>query len=312
MARTDDDSWSITEGVGASALGIAAARAAASQGQNPLINDPYARLFLEAVGDSSWSWFNATDLPRLVEVDPDVTLRMQGAVDYVAARTVFFDHFFLQANNAGVRQAVILAAGLDARAWRLPWLDGTTVYELDQPGVLDFKASTLREHGVRPRSNLVNVAADLRQDWPAALQQAGFDASAPSVWAVEGLLQFLPAAGQDLLFERIQTQTVDGSWIAVEACGPEFTNPKYRERQHAIVQRYRALVVELGRDPGKLVDVERLKYWEERTDVGDWLRKHGWKVSVLTTDEMMARYDRHLPEFIDSEEPPNLFVSGER
>jgi methyltransferase (TIGR00027 family) len=313
VARTDDDSWEITESVGATALGVAAARAAATTSENPLINDPFAQVFLDAAGEGSWSWFATTELPpEIVEAEPDVPLRMQGMVDYMASRTAFFDYFFLQANNAGVRQAVILAAGLDARAWRLPWLGGTTVYELDQPRVLEFKASTLGEHGARPRSNLVNVAVDLRQDWPAALQQAGFDASAPSAWAAEGLLPFLPAAGQDLLFERIQTLAAAGSRIAVEAPGPDFNNPEARERQRSMMQRYRALAAQIGRDQHEIPDCEELWYFEDRTDVGDWLRSHGWKVSAQTAAEMMAGYDRHPPEGIEDGAPRNLFVSAER
>jgi methyltransferase (TIGR00027 family) len=312
VARTDDDNWDITESVGTTALGVAAARAAASKSKDPLIDDPFAQVFLDAAGDSNLGWFSATDFPKVVEAEPDVTLRMQGMIDYVASRTAFFDRFLLQANNAGVRQVVIPATGLDARAWRLPWLDGTTVYELDQPGVLEFKAATLRKHGARPRSNLVNVAVDLRQDWPAALQQAGFDASVPSAWTAEGLMAFLPATGQDLLFEHIQALTAPGSRIAVEALGPDFNNPEFRERQHSMIQRFRALAVQLGREEHEIPDVEQLRYFEDRTDVGDWLRTHGWKVSVQTTEEMMAGYNRHLPKMMEEEEPPNLFVSAER
>src|SRR5208283_3517018 len=206
MPRTDNDSWDITQSVGATALGVAAARAAETESENPLISDPFARVFLQAAGEGMWNWFAAANLPaQITEAEPDLKPRMQGMVDYMAARTAFFDKFFLDATRAGVRQVVILAAGLDSRAWRLPWPDGTTVYELDQPQVLEFKSSTLRENGAQPTCDLVSVPVDLRHDWPAALQQAGFDASAPSVWSAEGLLPFLPAVAQDLLFERVQT-----------------------------------------------------------------------------------------------------------
>ena len=183
MARTDDDSWEITESVGATALGVAAARAADTESDNPLINDPYARIFLDSVGDGMWNWYGAPELPaEVVEAEPDMPQRMQALVGYFASRTKFFDTSFVDAANAGIRQAVILAAGLDARSWRLPWPDGTTVYELDQDRVLDFKASTLHEHGAQPKANRVAVAVDLRRDWPTALRQAGFDPSVPSVW----------------------------------------------------------------------------------------------------------------------------------
>jgi O-methyltransferase involved in polyketide biosynthesis len=152
MARTDDDSWEITESVGATALGVAGARATETESDNPLISDPFARVFLNAAGDGMWNMFGLSELPpEVVEAEPDVALRMQARVDYMASRTAFFDGFFLDAANTGVRQVVILAAGLDSRAWRLPWPDGTTVYELDQPKVLEFKTSTLQERGAQRR-----------------------------------------------------------------------------------------------------------------------------------------------------------------
>ena len=199
---TDDDSWEITESVGATALGVAAARAADTESDDPLIDDPFARVFLDAAGDGMWNWFGNSDLPdEIAKVAPDVPLRMQGMRDYMASRTAFFDEFFIDATEAGVRQVVILAAGLDSRSWRLPWPDGVTVYELDQPRCSSFKSSTLRGRGAQPTANLVSVPVDLRQDWPTALQQAGFDASAPSVWSAEGLTPYLPAAAQDLLLQ---------------------------------------------------------------------------------------------------------------
>ena len=198
MARTDNDSWEITESVGATALGVAAARAADTESDDPLISDPFARVFLDTVGDGEWNWFAAPELPaEVVDAEPALPLRMESMVDYFASRTKFFDTFFLDATRAGIRQVVILAAGLDARSWRLPWPDGTTVYELDQDRVLDFKSSTLHEHGAEPTCHRIGVPVDLRQDWPKALQQAGFDASAPSAWSAEGLLMYLPAAAQE-------------------------------------------------------------------------------------------------------------------
>jgi methyltransferase (TIGR00027 family) len=313
VPRTDNDSWEITESVGATALGVAAARMAETESDDPLIRDPFARVFLEAAGDGMWSWFGQSELPQeILEAEPDVPLRMQGMRDYMASRTMFFDEFFLDAANAGVRQAVILAAGLDARSWRLPWPGGARVYELDQPKVLEFKSSTLRERGATPTANLVNVPVDLRRDWPTALQQAGFDPAAPSAFTAEGLLPFLPATAQDLLFERIQALTAPGSRVAVEAPGPDFTNPDIRDRQRAQMHRYRELAAQLGRDEHDFPDFDELWYFEARTDVGEWLREHGWDVSVLKTEEMMARYDRRPPEGIEDGSPDTLFVSAER
>jgi len=311
VVRTENDSWEITESVGATALGVAAARAAETDSDNPLIDDPFARVFLEAAGDGMWNWFSAPELPReIVEEAPDLPLRMQAMVDYMAARTAFFDSFFLDATNSGVRQVVILAAGLDSRAWRLPWPDGTTVYELDQPKVLEFKLSTLRERGDQPTANLVDVPVDLRHDWPEALRQAGFDTRAPSVWSAEGLLPFLPAAAQEQLFERVQALSVAGSRIAVEAPGPGFMDEDAHARQREQMQRIRALAAKLG-EQRDIPDVQQLWYFEEREDVGDWLHRHGWEVSVVSAEELMARYDRRPPDIEDAA-PRSLFVSAQR
>jgi methyltransferase (TIGR00027 family) len=295
VARTDNDSWEITESVGATALGVAAARAAETEGENPLISDPFARVFLDAAGEGMWSWFAAPDLPaELVEAEPDLLPQRQGMVDYMAARTSFFDQFFLDATRAGVHQVVILAAGLDSRAWRLPWPDGTTVYELDQPRVLEFKSSTLRDNGAQPTCNLVHVPIDLRHDWPAALRQAGFDASAPSAWSAEGVLL-----------------SVASSRIAVEAPGPDFLDEAAIEKRRETMRRVRDLMVKL--EPQRdIPDVQDLWYFEEREDVGDWLRRHGWDVTVTEAVELMARYDRRPPEDVDDGPPRTLFVAAER
>ncbi|MGH3970907.1 MAG: class I SAM-dependent methyltransferase [Mycobacterium sp.] len=312
MARTENDSWEITESVGATALGVAAARAVETESEHPLISDPFARVFLDAAGDGMWDWYASPDLPaEVVEAEPALPQRMQGMVDYMASRTAFFDTFFLDATGAGIPQAVILAAGLDSRCWRLPWPDGTMVYELDQPRVLEFKAATLREHGPQPTCNRVAVAVDLRQDWPAALRQAGFDVSAPSAWSVEGLLPYLPAAAQDLLFDRVQDLTVTGSQIAVEALGPRFMDPEFRARRRERMDRMRALMANV--DPQRqLPRTDELWYFEEREDVGDRLRSHGWAASVTPSAELMAGYGRKPAKEIEDGVPQNLFVSAQR
>jgi methyltransferase (TIGR00027 family) len=311
MARADNDSWEITESVGATALGVAGARAAETESEKPLISDPFARVFLNAAGDGLWNMFGISELPpELAEAAPDVALRMRARVDYMASRTAFFDGFFLDAADSGVRQAVILAAGLDSRAWRLPWPDGTTVYELDQPKVLEFKSATLHQHGAQPTCRRVGVPIDLRHDWPEALRQAGFNASAPSAWSAEGLLPFLPALAQDLLFERVQTLSVAGSRIAVEAPGPDFNTPDGRERVRSQMQRYREVLAKAaGREAPEFED---LWYFEDRTDVAEWLRGHGWDVSATPSEELMGRYGRSAPEGLADGAPRSVFVSAAR
>lgn len=312
MARTDNDTWEITESVGATALGVAAARAAETESENPLISDPFARVFLDVVGDGIWNWFAAPELPEeLLEAEPQLPVQMQSMVDYMAARTAFFDSFFLDAARAGVGQVVILAAGLDARAWRLPWPDGTTVYELDQTRVLDFKLSTLTERGFAPACRRVPVAVDLRDDWPAALQHNGFDSSAPSAWSVEGLLPYLPATAHELLFERIQTLAAPGSRIAVEAPGADWLDEGVRAQQRERVDRIRAVMAKV--DPQReMPRTDELWYFEEREDVGEWLRRHGWEATVTQSAQLMAGYGRGVPDGVEDASPRTQFVSAVR
>jgi methyltransferase (TIGR00027 family) len=115
------------------------------------------------------------------------------------------------------------------------------------------------------------------------LQQAGFDASAPSAWSAEGLLPFLPAVAQDLLFERVQSLSVAGSRIA-------WRRP-FQQSWRPWTARW---------------------YFEDRTDVADWLRGHGWDVSATPSEELMARYGRSAPEGIEDGAPRSVFVSAPR
>jgi methyltransferase (TIGR00027 family) len=185
------------------------------------------------------------------------------------------------------------------------------VYELDQPRVLDFKSSTLAEHGAQPACNRVAVPVDLRQDWPTALRQAGFEASAPSAWSAEGLMPYLPAAAQELLFERVHGLAVAGSRVAVEALGPKFLDPEFRANRRERMERIRALVTKL--DPDREIPrTDELWYFEEREDVGDWFRRHGWNVTVTPSDELMAGYGRKAPKEVEDQVPGNLFVTAQR
>ena len=147
--------------------------------------------------------------------------------------------------------------------------------------------------------------------WPAALQEAGFDSSAPSAWSAEGLLPFLPAVAQELLFERVHALSVSGSRIAVEAPGPDFLDEDARAKQRETMQRVRDLMAKL--EPERdIPDVQDLWYLEEREDVDTWLRRHGWDVTVTPSDKLMAGYGRSVPKEVEDQVPGNLFVAAQR
>ena len=312
MARADDDTWDITEGVGATALGVAAARAAESRSECALFDDPYAQMFIDAATEQGWtSPFATKGLSEIPNVSPELVEQMQeraaGIRAYTISRTKYFDDFFIAAGAAGISQVVILAAGLDARAWRLPWISDTVVYEIDQPKVLEFKADTLSAHNAVAKARDVAVPVDLRHDWPTALRDAGFDATRPTAWLAEGLLPYLPAAAQDLMFERVNQLSAPDSRIAVEAFGNNYFDEDYQERSRARIREMRAAAGTTGH---QVADVGELFYTEPRADVAAWLSEHGWQVGTTSAAVLMNRYHRDLPD--DMEEMRSAFVEGIR
>src|SRR6478735_2537549 len=297
MARTDDDSWYITEGVGATALGVAWSRSEEAASDCPLFTDPYAQLFVDAAMNRGW------------QLPPHYMLeRIRSIGGYAASRTKWFDEFFIAAGANGIDQAVILAAGLDARGWRLPWVDGSAVYEIDQPKVLTFKAEILHAHDLAPAARYVAVPIDLRQDWPKALVEAGFDPAEPTAWAAEGLLPYLPSDAQDVLFERIAELSARGSRIGVESFNTSFFDRDYLASRREQMRRLRE---EAGEDPDeKVPDTQDLWYIEDRTDVADWLTEHSWEVSAVKSTDLMTRYGRWTPGQDDATAPRTEFIEA--
>jgi len=202
---------------------------------------------------------------------------------------------------------VILAAGLDTRAWRLPWISGTTVYELDQPKVLAFKAQVLDEHHAQSAARYEPVPVDLRHDWPEALRAKGFDPNIPTAWLAEGLLPYLSAADQNLLFDRIDGLSATSSRLAVEAFGPEFFDPELLARRRQQIQAMRDAATARG---VTVPDIEALWYLEPRADVEQCLRDQGWQVSAVGSEDLMARYQRPAPEDAGDLAPQSVFVEA--
>jgi methyltransferase (TIGR00027 family) len=281
MPRTDNDTWDLASSVGATATMVATQRALATR--EGLIDDPFAEPLVRAVGHDFFTR-SLDGESDFTSVDPQFTPRR--SAESMAVRTRFFDRLFTDAAAAGVRQAVILAAGLDARAYRLPWPHGTTVYEVDQPEVIAFKSATLRNLGAKPTATHRAVAIDLRDDWPKALLDNGFDRSQPTAWSAEGLLIYLPPQAQDLLFDRITELSAPGSRIATEhiADMDVFAD----ERSHEITERMK----KLGHD----IEMKDLVYHGERSHVVEYLSSLGWQVFSQTMREAYAANGFEFPE----------------
>jgi methyltransferase (TIGR00027 family) len=286
--RADGDSWAITESVGATALSVAAARAVETATADPLIQDEFAYLLVSSAG-RPWARLASPGLEWIGD-DADGRRAHRMACDYQAVRTHFFDEYFQAAFSAGIRQVVILAAGLDSRAYRLDWPVDTTVYEIDQPQVLSYKTGTLESAGAAPKATRRPVPVDLRDDWPAALSATGFDRSQPTAWLAEGLLPYLPAEAQDRLFEMLTALSAPGSQVAVEAFS--LGSADTERRRAARRERWARMRRGLGLD----INVETLTYQEtDRADPADWLTAHGWQVHAVDNLDEMARLGRPIP-----------------
>jgi methyltransferase (TIGR00027 family) len=276
---------------------VAAARAVASAQDDPIVEDPFAAPLVRAVGLDFFTRLVDGDLP-IEEVAPDEAdgRDLQFETDSIAVRTRFFDDFFLEATRAGVRQAVILAAGLDARGYRLSWPRGTVVYEVDQPRVIEFKNSAMTALGATPSAHRKAVSVDLRDDWPEALRHSGFDPTQATAWSAEGLLMYLPPEAQDLLFDNITALSGPGSRIATEYHPDSGVSMSQRAQQFN--QRW----ANLGCD----INLSNLFYEGERNNVVDYLTAAGWKVSTRPRRDFYADYGRAFPDDPDSASLRNI------
>jgi methyltransferase (TIGR00027 family) len=300
MARTESDSWDPASSVGATATMVAAARAVATA-NGRFIDDPYAAPLVRAVGLDFFS--------RMVDGQIDLSdfsdftqERVEAMVDGMALRTKFFDQYFITAADTGIRQAVILASGLDARAYRLPWPGGTTVYEIDQPQVIDFKSSTLSQLGAQPSALRRAIGADLRDDWPSALREAGWSADEPTAWCAEGLLIYLPPDAQDRLFDTLIGLSAPGSMIATEFA-PGIVDLD-TERASAASATFAAQGLDL--------DMASLVYTGQRHSPADYLSERGWRVTTVSTSELFTRNGLQPPE-PDGQDPLGeiVYISAE-
>lgn len=272
MARTDRDRWDLATSVGATATMVAAQRALSSEAK--LIDDPYAAPLVRAVGIDVYVRLVNGEIEAGGNTEFDPRRMAQG----MACRTRFYDQFFLDATRGGIGQVVILASGLDSRAYRLPWPAGTVVYEVDMPEVIEFKTLTLGDLGAEPTAQRRTVAIDLRDDWASALQAAGFDPQAPSAWSAEGLVVYLPDDAQDALFDNVTSLSAPGSRLAFEFVPDTavFADPRWRAHHDRMS--------ELGFE----IDFNDLVYHGQRSHIVDHLNQRGWQTSSTTVADLHA------------------------
>ncbi|MBX9640559.1 MAG: class I SAM-dependent methyltransferase [Mycobacteriaceae bacterium] len=282
-ARADGDSWDLASSVGATATMVAAARALASREPDPLLDDRFAEPLVRAVGHPFFTRMLDGDIPL---EDDDMPMTFQQRREQMTVRTRFFDDFFSAATRDGIRQAVILAAGLDARAYRLSWPEGTVVFEVDQPEVITFKSLTLAQIGEEPAVERRPVGIDLRDDWPKALCDNMFDTSEPTAWIAEGLLPYLPPEAQDRLLDNITALSARGSRLATENISDMSVFTDERARNMRAVWRKHGLDI----------DVAELVWLGERRQAAEHLTDTGWTVTHYRTEQLYAQYGFALPD----------------
>jgi methyltransferase (TIGR00027 family) len=269
--------WGVVDGPGITALGLAAARAVEGGRPDALVRDPYATDL--ARGTDSPVAFPLSWPGPGAEVGDRDALFLHGS-RYIGLRTRFFDDGLLRAAADGVRQVVLLGAGLDTRAYRLPWPAGVGVHELDQPGVLAYKDRVLA--GLTPRCRRVAVGADLRTDWPSALLGAGFAAAVPTAWVAEGLLAYLPGQEQLRLLEHVGALSAPGSTLALDRLAATAEGGS----GDAAVRR-------LAERSGIAMDVH---LHLDDAAPGAFLVGRGWSVGEEDVSDVAARYGRDLSD----------------
>jgi methyltransferase (TIGR00027 family) len=248
---------------------VAASRAVETGGDQPLFEDDLAAEFVRAAGLSEVFPVSHEQIGQRENAE-----NLRALARVTALRTRFLDDYFAE---SAPNQAVILAAGLDTRAFRLAWPAGSTVFELDHDSMLDFKQNVLDKADARARCDRRPVPVDLRTDWGGALLRAGFDPQRPTAWLAEGLLPFLPPAAEGRLLDRMHELSAAGSTVAVWAMATDI---------RGAAETVRSTITDFG------IDIDRITNTEPRRDARAHLASLGWTVTESTVDELGARYGR--------------------
>lgn len=263
------------DGVERTALGVARLRARESERTDRLFDDPYAQAFVDA---APAALTREPKAPQGATGPGSASALSAGFYAHVVIRTRFFDGYLTAATSAACSQVVLLAAGLDTRAFRLAWPPGTRVFEVDLPGVLEFKDAVLTARGAAPRCERTIVPADLRGDWPTALTGAGFDRDRPTAWLAEGLLIYLTADDAARLLHGVTKLSAPESQLSFE---------------HSPVGTA-ALMNRIQLMPSLHLYAS---FW--KGGIGEhaprWLADHGWQPSFHQLAALAADYDRPIP-----------------
>lgn len=266
--------------LGLTAHWMAAVRARESAREDRLFDDPWAAALAGPEGEA---WAAQRPADSFVPI---------------ALRTRYFDDFLLRiVNDYGIRQILLAGAGLDTRAFRLPWPEGTRLYELDQASVLAYKEGILRSAGAQPTCSRQTIDGDLTGSWRESLLAGGFEPQRPSGWLLEGFLFYLASDSIIHVLDEVTSLAAPGSWLGFDIVnGAMLTSPMTR--------------------PWIEMQAKAGAPWVGTIDdpVG-FLAKRGWKASLTQAGQKDAEYGRWPYPVIPTtmpDAPHNWFVTAKR
>ncbi|ANA96302.1 SAM-dependent methyltransferase [Mycobacteroides chelonae] len=260
-------------------LTIAAMKALEARRVQPLLYDEHARTILDAVADPHTQALLDIGLHENPSTANELSTHL--LANYVAAMCRYYDESLLASVTNGIRQVVLLAGGLDTRAYRLSWPAGTVVYEVDYAEALTVKMKALDNAGAEPHTTQRMVLCGLGEQWQAELTLAGFDPDIPTAWLAECVVCNLPGGSHDTMFERIIEMSAPGSIIATDNDPLAPSGRTWGEAVDTVLP-----------DALRGADYSALAHRDERTHPGDWLSGHGWLTRTYTTRELAERYGR--------------------
>jgi methyltransferase (TIGR00027 family) len=233
---------------------VAGIRAAETARPDRLFADPLAAAFVAAAGSPP----------------PRATSQQAAALQmWIVARTVFLDELITAACADGVRQVVLLGAGFDTRAFRLPWPPGVRCFELDTGDVLAAKQQVLAEQGAVAGCERSVLPTDLGGDWPPALRAAGLDPVRPAIWVAEGLLVYLSPDQVDRLLDEVTSLSAPGSRLGLT----------FRSRERG----------------DRSAPAPALRRSAAPDDPVGWLAGHGWAAGLASAREVLRTHGRPMP-----------------
>jgi methyltransferase (TIGR00027 family) len=254
----------------------AAVRALESQREDRLFDDPWAK---DLAGESGMSWIKDKSPESVVPI---------------VLRTRYFDDQLKRiARDFGIRQIVLLGAGLDTRAFRLEWPAGTRLFEVDQPMVLERKESILKDARATPWCERIIVPADLEQEWADLLVRAGYRTKEPSCWLLEGFLFYLGTDTVTALLAGVSEHSAPGSWLCFDIINGKMLTSQLT-RQWLDMQR-----------------ASGAPWIGALDDPVEFLAPYGWKATLTQAGQPDANHGRWtLPVFPTThpDMPHNWFV----